>query len=89
MFDKGNDKVITYEELSEMMVIVNQSNKEEEVQEFLELLDRDNSNNLTSYEFNKAMEKKMKENHDKQELELAFKSFDDNLDGYLNQTEFR
>ena len=45
------------------MSIVKQPNSEANVLELLQLLDRDQSGNLTKYEFTKAMQKKMIENH--------------------------
>ena len=89
LFDKDGDGTITATELDIVMRTLGQNPTEAELKHMIDEVDGDGSGCIEIDEFLELMDKKMKEQDTEEEIIEAFKAFDRDGDGYINENDLK
>ncbi|KAJ3675589.1 hypothetical protein LUZ60_004631 [Juncus effusus] len=89
LFDKNNDGCITKEELATVIRSLGQNPSDDDLQDMINEVDRDNNGTVEFSEFLILMSKKFKENDSQDELREAFNVFDKDHNGFISASELR
>lgn len=86
-FDTDADGVVSSREVGQIMRAIGQNPSEAEIQDMVNLVDKDGTGNIDFPEFLSMMAIKINSENAEDEIREAFKVFDGDGNGYINRTE--